>query len=94
MTNIAMYALFAALVCAIMAYFAFRRASKMKDRALKAEAKARAYQERLKERAIAEQNLRIKLADSISFRQKLREVKTDEEAVAAVDDFFNHVGRL
>lgn len=92
--SVLLIAICVSLVCGAGAFFGFRRARKMKTRAVRAEAKTMAYRERLEARSIAEAKLRAELAESREFRTKLKEVKTDEEATAAVDDFFARVEQL
>jgi uncharacterized protein HemX len=94
MSTLALILIALSLTSGGLAYFGFRRANTMKKRAMRAEAKSQAYAERMKERAVAEQELRIKLAESQDLITKMKEVKTDEEAVAVLDDWFTRVGKL
>ena len=82
------------LVGAALLYIVFKRSNDMKHRAERAEEKVKAYAIRLKERILAEEALRKELVESQDFKEALKGVRNDKEAIVLVDDFFTRVGRL
>ncbi len=83
-----------ALASGAVAYFMIKKNRKLKLDLVKAQAKAKAMKEQWDVRVINEQKLRQKLAEDRTFRKKMKEVKTDEEAVALTDDLFTRIGKL
>ena len=82
------------LASGAMAIWQFRRARKMKTRAIRAEAGEQAYKERLENRSAAEAELRTEMVESRDEIEAMKEVKTDEEAVALIGHYFDRAGKL